>query len=480
MSRWSTIVLVLAVGSGIACYEDDALSAGQDGSRARVLLTDAPFPYDSVGSVDVYVVRIEASATFDTTGGGQWTLITAPRRRFNLLELQQGTTALLGEGQLAAGQYHAIRMVINTDSSAIHWANNSAAQVNWQNYTGGEELALHALVESPVQVAPATGTQSVGAEIVIDFDVGRSFLFDFFGTREFTFIPWIRAVHAGITGSIEGFVTTTHTGASAPLRNANISVFRGDSVLPAELRTIAATGRTDANGQYRVAFLRAGTYLVRIEQPESPFLAAVETSGIQVQVGAATTLSVVLPEAGSGGSYIQVSGPSSVGVGGTIVLHASVGDAGGDPVTNPSIAWSISDTGIVSLLDSDTAASITGKRAGPVVVIASSGGMSDTARVQVIGSTAPVASITLSPASRTLVAHDSAYSYGSFAAVLRDSLGNQLVGRPLSWFTSDTSTIQIVTTYDAAAIVRALRAGTAMVQATSEGKTGQATVTVTP
>jgi hypothetical protein len=475
-------VRALVVGLAAACYQADDLSAPLDETaRTRVLLTDAPFPYDSVASVNVYVARIEASATFDTTGGGQWTLITAPRRRFNLLTLQQGTTALLGEGALAVGQYRAVRMVINTDSSSIRWSNNTAAQVDWQNYSGTEELALHALVEAPVSVAPASGTQP-GAEIVIDFDVGRSFLFDFFGTREFTFLPWIRAVHTAITGAVEGVVTSTHTGTSAPVRNANVTVYRADSTLAPELRTIAASGRTDESGHYRVAFLRAGRYLVRIEQPELPFLRAAEQPGIEVIAGQTATHSVVLPQAGAGGAYIQVavSGPSSTGVGGSIVLWAAVGDDNGDVVSNPTIDWSVSDTSIAALRDSVTIAWLTGKRAGSVAVVATSGGLSDTAIVQIVGSTAPVASVTLSPSARTLFASDSANAFGSFTAVLRDSAGNQLVDRPISWFTTDSSIARIVQTYDATAIVQGLRGGNATLRATSEGKTGQASLSVSP
>jgi uncharacterized protein DUF4382/carboxypeptidase family protein len=288
--------IALALAAASACYEDDSLSAVNTTGRTRVLLTDAPFPYDSVASVDVYVSRIEASATFDTSGG-DWTLITAPRRRFNLLALQQGTTALLGEGELEAGDYRAVRMVINTDSSEIRWTNGTAAQVDWQNYTGTAELPLHALVEAAVPIEVGDD-RSQATDIVIDFDVGRSFLFDLFGTRLFTFLPWIRAVDASVTGAIAGVVTSGHTGVVAPVRNANVTVYRADSLLPPELRTIAATGRSDATGHYRVAFLHAGRYLVRVEQPEMPFLAAVETAGIPVQVGQTTTLSVELAEAG--------------------------------------------------------------------------------------------------------------------------------------------------------------------------------------
>jgi hypothetical protein len=453
----------------LGCYEADTSTLPLQGQVARVLLTDAPFPYDSVDRVDVYVTRIDASATYDTSGAATWTLIVAPRRRFNLLSLQQGTTALLGEGELAAGQYAAVRMVINTDSSAIRWTNGSAAQVNWQNAASGGELVLHALVEAPVQVSAGAS----GAEIVIDFDVGRSFLFDFFGTREFTFLPWIRAVTTSITGAIEGTVTSSHTGLVAPVRNANVSVYRGDS-------SLAATGRTNAAGFYRVAFLRTGTYRVRVEQPDLPFLAPVVAAGIAVTAGHTTLHSVALPPAGGGGAYVQITGPSSVGVGGTIALRAAVGDAAGNPVVNPVISWTISDTGLVTLRDSGTTAFVGGKRPGTVSITALSGGKADTVTVTVIGSTAPVASITVSPASRSLSVSDSVQSFGSFTAVLRDSAGNQLANRAITWTSSDTAVVAVLFGYEAQVYVRALRVGTGLVYALSEGKTGQATVTVAP
>lgn len=478
MRRSYILALVLALGAGLACYEDDSLAGGPQGrALARVLLTDAPFPYDSVAAVDVYIVRIEASAQFDTSGSGSWTTIAVPRRRFNLLTLQQGTTALLGEGELAAGQYAAIRMVLNTDSSGVRWTNGSAATVDWQNGSA-DEMTLHALVEAPVPVA-ADGSAGA-AEIVIDFDVGRSFFFDFFGTREFTFVPWIRAVHTSITGSIAGTVTSAHTGASAPVRNANVTVYRGDSLLPLELRTVAATGRTDAAGQYRVAFLRSGTYIVRVEQPELPVLAPAEAAGLVVVAGQTTPHAVVLPPAGGGGAYLRISGPGAVGVGGTIVLHAAMGDEQGAPVANPGLSWSVSDTGLVSVRDSGGAAVVWGKRPGVALVIATSGAEADTARIQVIGSTAPVATVSLTPATLTLVASDSGQSFGLFTAVLRDSLGNQLVGRPIGWSVGDTAVARIVAQYEAAAWVRGLRAGSTTVRASSEGRSAQAGVTVTP
>src|SRR5437660_10517049 len=117
MSRRALLTALAAVAlSWAGCYQDDASVLAPGGGvrpQITVRLTDAPFPYDSLHSVNIDVVRIEASAAQDTSGGGQWVVITQPRKTFDLLALQQGTTALLGSGEMPAGQYHAVRMTLD-------------------------------------------------------------------------------------------------------------------------------------------------------------------------------------------------------------------------------------------------------------------------------------------------------------------------------------------------------------------------------
>jgi len=73
-------------------------------------------------------------------------------------------------------------MTIDTSLSSIRGPAGQV-RVNWNNYSGSNEMPLYASVDYPVNVA------SDGAEIVIDFDVGRSFLWALYGTREFTLFP---------------------------------------------------------------------------------------------------------------------------------------------------------------------------------------------------------------------------------------------------------------------------------------------------
>lgn len=473
MSRRAIVRMVAAVTvtAGTACYQDDATPASPAGLRPHITvrLTDAPFPYDSLSSVTIYVERIEASAVQDTSSTGQWVLITEPRRAFDLLALQQGTTAILGAGELPAGQYHAVRMTIDTSQSSIRWndAAQHEAQVNWHGWS-----AIYAFVEYPVNVP----TQ--GADIVIDFDVGQSFLFDYYGTSEFDFTPRLRAINAAGAGAIAGTVTTNAGGTSSAVPNVQVAVYVPSPTQPDSIGYLEATGRSDAAGHYRVAFLPPGKYIVTFREPFMPWLEPVVVPNAQVTAGDTSALSVVLPNAGAGGAYVRVSGPTSVGVGGVITLRAAVGDASGNPVANPAVTWTTRDPTIVDVSSTSTdTASVLGRQAGFATITASSGGLSDAITIQVVGSPgAPVAVVTVQPASASLQVGDSVY----FTAELRDSTGTPLSGRPVSWFSTDTSVfvIQFQGGTNPIAIVRPVGLGNAILRATSEGKTGQAAITV--
>lgn len=470
------LALALAGGGtlGTACYQDDALPGVQAVAPTQVYLTDDPFPYDTVASVDIYVSRIEASTSYpiDTLTPGAWTVVAEPKRRFDLLQLQQGTTARIGEAALDAGKYTAIRLAIDVDSSAIRYLDGSEAVVHWG---ASGEIVVFTQVESPLAV-PATG-----AEIVIDFDLGRSFPYNLFGTNEFTFLPWLRAVNAAATGAIAGDVSATDLEgqASVSLPNADVSVYGGDPLRPSTWY-LMASGHTDGAGHYTIGFLTAGTYNVRIEQPSYPSLAPVVTPAVPVSVGTTTSLSVVLPPAGAGGAFINITGPSSVLVGNTIVLRAAVGDSQGTPITNPVITWRTRADSIVALLDSsygDTLAFVLGARAGTTFVSAQSGALLDSVQVEVLPQTSvnPVASVTVSPASRSLVVGDSTFFY----ATLRDASGQELTNRQISWFLADSSgVVDLLVSVGPTAVIKVARSGTTAIRATSEGKVGSATITV--
>jgi uncharacterized protein DUF4382 len=373
------LVLLAAATIAAGCYKDDVSSpSASTGKPIKVLITDAPFPFDTVQSVDVYIISIAASPDPDTGTSADsmsWVTITEPHRSVNLLELQRGTTALLGEGELPADQYSAIRVIIDTDSSAVRFVGGSPAAVHWG---GAGRQAIHAFVESAVNV-PNEGT-----EIVIDFDVGRSFQYNNFGDGAFNFIAWIRAVNRSSTGSIAGMVRQdTSAGTPGPVPGMIVRAW-GASQGNWQVFT---TGTTDATGHYRLAYLRAGTYIVSVDPSPPSDLAAKLDSNVVVNAGAETIHDVTL-SAYNGALFI--AGATSMLVGRTNRLETIVINSQHQQDPSAAVGWQNLDTAVVGLVvDGDTSrvARVTAKLAGSGRIVATSGALADTLVIQVVADT---------------------------------------------------------------------------------------------
>ena len=176
----------------------------------------------------------------------------------------------------------------------------------------------------------------------------------------------------------------------------------------------------------------------------------------------------------SGGAYLRISGPALVGIGGTITLVAAVGDETGVPIAHPSVAWSTSDEEVLSVTGASDSARVTGLREGRATMYASSNGLTGSIEIEVVGDLQPVSSVSVIPSTPAMSLGDSL----AFRAELRDAQGGLLTGRPLSWFSSDTTVARIEAVFGEHAIVRARGRGGATLRATSEGRVGEATLTV--
>ena len=113
---------------------------------------------------------------------------------------------------------------------------------------------------------------------------------------------------------------------------------------------------------------------------------------------------------------------------------------------------------------------VTGVAPGTTTIRATSEGKTGTATVTV--TPVPVASVAVSPASATLIVGGQT----TLTATVKDASGNTLTGRPVTWASSNPS----VVTVSATGVVTAVGAGEATVFASSEGKVGQAAITVNP
>jgi uncharacterized protein YjdB len=181
---------------------------------------------------------------------------------------------------------------------------------------------------------------------------------------------------------------------------------------------------------------------------------------------------------------VTVSPPSdTVAVGDSAGFFADLRDANGIAISDGKVKWSVADPGLARIEAAfGQSVILRAVRRGATTVTARSHGQTGSAQLVVVDSLPPppppddsVATVTVTPSADTVAAGDSA----SFFADLRDAQGNALSGRAVSWTVSDSSVARIEGAFGQTVIIRAERAGSALVTATSEGKSGSAHLVVT-
>lgn len=127
--RRMTGLISLACVTALACSDSTSVPNGM--GVLRVQLTDAPFPTDSVASVDIHVVRVDAklaegdstdaakAATDDSVSAGGWTTIAKPDKSYDLLQLRNGAFTTLGEEDVPPGNYRGFRLIIDPSRSSV-------------------------------------------------------------------------------------------------------------------------------------------------------------------------------------------------------------------------------------------------------------------------------------------------------------------------------------------------------------------------
>ncbi|MEP6686746.1 MAG: DUF4382 domain-containing protein [Gemmatimonadales bacterium] len=256
---------------------NDAGSSGLGGEHStRILLTDAPFPFDRVRRVDVYVVSVSGSLTADTSASGTFMTLATPDRTIDLLGLQHGVTDELGALDLPEGIITAVRLMIDTDRSSITLKDgtvltgSSTPGIAWQSSAG--RPVLNALIHEQIDVPDSGGT------VVIDFDVGKAFLtpqeLDPASTDEgFIFSPVLRAADGTKTGGIVGVV---RSGGQA-VADASLQLYLGDPAGPENTWSVLATAHTDAAGAFAFSYVTRSDYWTQVPaQRDSRYIVAVD------------------------------------------------------------------------------------------------------------------------------------------------------------------------------------------------------------
>lgn len=206
-------------------------------------------------------------------------------------------------------------------------------------------------------------------------------------------------------------------------------------------------------------------------------VATVSSSGLVTGVGAGSANVVATSEGRTGSAAIQVLQvpvasvlvtltSTTIEKGLTTQASAAAMDANGNVLQGRPVTWS---TGSGAIATVSTTGLVTAVGPGETYVRATSGTV--TGQTDLIVTVPTVATVTVSPSTATLQVGKTR----ALTVSLQSAAGEALTDRAIAWTSSAPSV-----TISADGVVTAVAVGSATITATSEGKTGTATITVEP
>ncbi|HEX5437767.1 MAG TPA: Ig-like domain-containing protein [Gemmatimonadaceae bacterium] len=282
-------------------------------------------------------------------------------------------------------------------------------------------------------------------------------------------VTGVAAGSATITATSETKSTTVPVTVAEAPANAVVISPKSATVFVDSTTQLSAVV-TDANGNPlsgRPISWSSGTKSVATVSPSGVVTgvapgSATITATSEGKSGTATIAVKLVPVA----SVTVTPSSTSLQVGKTVQLAAKLEDANGKVLTGRTVTWSSGDNSVATV---STSGLVTAVAPGATVIQAESEGQRGFASISV--GAVPVASVTVSPSSKTIVVGDTT----RFTATPKDADGNALTGRTISWFSDNTT---VATVNSSTGLVTAKATGTATISATVEGKQGSATLTV--
>lgn len=254
---------VLAAAFLIACESDNA--PGPQGSGTLVVkLTDAPFPFELVAEANVTIFKIDArlaepleetDASEETGDGSPFVVLMEEEISVNLLELTNGLTAELADIEVPAGNYDLVRVYVKGVDVVLNDGTTYDLKV-----PSGEQTGIKVFINPELVVSTGLTT-----DVLLDFDVSRSFIAKGSmnspaGITGFNFKPVIKATNNTVAGTLSGRVITVlpESETETALEGVEVAVYAAD--------TLNTTTFTDADGNYAVLGLLAGSYEAEVSQ----------------------------------------------------------------------------------------------------------------------------------------------------------------------------------------------------------------------
>jgi hypothetical protein len=171
-----------------SCTKDSTAPTSELGA-IKIYLVDSPAAYEAVNIV-VNSVEVHKSDIGGSDSG--WVVINDQPTMYNLLELRNGVTAVLGDAELHSGHYTQLRLIIDQGSHVIVDGTTFDLYIPSADTSGFKFTHAFTIEENKVY------------ELTADFEVKRSVFLT--GNTRYTLQPTLRLVPKVISGTISGNV----------------------------------------------------------------------------------------------------------------------------------------------------------------------------------------------------------------------------------------------------------------------------------
>ncbi|AWW00035.1 DUF4382 domain-containing protein [Arcticibacterium luteifluviistationis] len=258
-----------------SCDDNDSTPKGDinDPDQAQGSLsfgiTDAPIDQADVSAAFITVTEIKVDGqTFSGFQGPQ---------TFNLLELQNGNSLDLGQGNVAAGSYSSLELVIDAESDAT--GSGPGCYILKTDGTK-EKLELASGTATSITMAPSDFKveENANTEIIMDFDLRKSVKssgddYSFVTNNELN--AAVRAENKAMTGAIKGQIDN----AAAASGKVVVYVYEkgtfdastetsGQGSSDVMYANAVSSAKVNADGTFNLSFLSEGNYEIQCDMPE--------------------------------------------------------------------------------------------------------------------------------------------------------------------------------------------------------------------
>ncbi len=438
-------------------------------------------PGSAADSATVTVITVPVAAV--TVSPAAATIVIGSSTQLSATPTDSAGNPLAGRTVTWASNATGVASVNGSGLVTANAAGSATITATSEGKSGSAVITVATVPVASVTVSPASANIAVGATRQLSAVTRDSAG----GTLTGRVVTWTSSSTAIARVNVSGLVTAVAVGSvtitatsEGQSGTAAITVF----IVPVASVTVSPASATIAVGATRQLSAvtkdsAGGTLTGRVVTwaSSNTAVATVNGSGLVSGVAAGSATITATSEGQSGTSAITVMvvpvasvtvSPASatIAVGATRQLSAVTKDSAGGTLTGRVVTWASSNTAVATVNGSGL---VSGIAVGSATITATSEGKNGTASITV--AIVPVASVTVSPSSANIAVG----ATRQLSAVTKDSAGNTLTGRVVTWASSNTG----AATVNGSGLVSGVAAGSAMITATSEGKSGSASIIVT-